>query len=101
MTSRFRILAIAAAVACLPVSAGLAQGTREDYERGQQFLPGNLRHRVYVADVTSHWIAEKNRFWYRKAGTKVTEFILVDAQQNTSSPAFDHARLAASLSKAA
>jgi dipeptidyl-peptidase 4 len=35
------------------------------------------------------------------AGTKVTEFILVDAPRNTSGPAFDHARLAVSLSKAA
>src|SRR5258707_507111 len=32
---------------------------------------------------------------------KATEFILVDAEQNASGPAFDHARLAASLSKAA
>ena len=78
---------------------GSAQGTREDYQRAEQFLPGNLRHRIYVADVTPHWIAKKNRFWYRKAGTKVTEFILVDADQNTSGPAFDHARLAESLSK--
>src|SRR5947207_2415144 len=96
-----RTLAIAAVVVFLRLPAGLAQGTREDYLRAQQFLPGNLRHRVYVADVIPHWIAEKNRFWYRKAGTKGTEFILVDAEQNASGPAFDHARLAASLSKAA
>ena len=101
MTTCCRTLAIAAVVAFLPLPAGLAQGTREDYQRAQQFLPGNLGHRVYVADVIPHWIAEKNRFWYRKAGTKGTEFILVDAQQNASGPAFDHARLAASLSKAA
>jgi dipeptidyl-peptidase-4 len=101
MTSCCRTLAIAAVVAFLPVLASLAQGTREDYQRAQQFLPGNLRHRVYVADVIPHWIAEKNRFWYRKAGTKGTEFILVDAGQNTSGPAFDHGRLAASLTKAA
>src|SRR5437667_2850356 len=101
MTTCSRTLAIAAVVAFLPLPAVLAQGTREDYQRAQQFLPGNLRHRVYVADVIPHWIAEKNRFWYRKAGTKGTEFILVDAEQNASGPAFDQARLAASLSKAA
>jgi dipeptidyl-peptidase-4 len=101
MTSCCRILAIAALFAFLPVPAGLAQGTREDYQRAEQFLPGNLRHRVYVADVIPHWIAEKNRFWYRKAATKGTEFILVDAGQNTSGPAFDHGRLAASLTRAA
>jgi dipeptidyl-peptidase-4 len=79
---------------------GEAQGTREDYQHAEQFLPGNLRHRVYVADVTAHWIAKKNRFWYRKAGTKGTEFIVVDAEQNSAGPAFDHGRLATSLSKA-
>src|SRR5689334_16339808 len=77
-----------------------AQGIREDYQRAEQFLPGNLRHRIYVAEVAPHWIAKKNRFWYRKAGTKATEFLLVDAEQNSTSPAFDHERLAASLSKA-
>src|SRR5439155_350960 len=58
------------------------------------------RHRVYIAEVIPHWIAEKSRFWYRKAGTKGTDFILVDRERNTSGPAFDHARLAVSLSKA-
>jgi len=83
----------------IPIGHGVAQGTREDYQRAEQFLPGNLRHRAYVADVMPHWIAKKNRFWYRKAGTKATEFILVDAEQNSQGPAFDHARLAASLGK--
>ena len=77
-----------------------AQGTREDYQRAEQFLPGNLRHRIYVAEVAPHWIAKKNRFWYRKVGTNATEFLLVDPDQNSSGPAFDHSRLAASLSKA-
>src|SRR5213080_731495 len=101
MTTCSRTLAIAAVVAFLPLPAVLAQGTREDYQRAQQFLPGNLRHHVYVADVTPHWIAEKNRFWYRKAGMKGAEFILVDPAQDTFGPAFDHPRLAISLAKAA
>jgi dipeptidyl-peptidase-4 len=81
--------------------AALAQGTLQDYQRAEKFLPGNARHLVYVADVTPHWIEKTNRFWYRKAGTSQTEFILVDAEQNTSASAFDHQRLATSLSHAA
>ena len=77
-----------------------AQGTREDYQRAEQFLPGYLRHRIYVAEVAPHWIAKKNHFWYRKVGAKATEILLVDPDQNSSGPAFDHSRLAASLSKA-
>ena len=83
-----------------PMGHAAAQGKREDYQRAEQFLPGNLRHRIYVADVAPHWIAKKDRFWYRRAGTKGAEFLLVDADQNTSGPAFDHVRLADSLSKA-
>src|SRR6266567_2090060 len=89
-----------AVVSLFCASWSVAQGTRGDYHRAEQLLPGNLRHRIYVAEVAPHWIAKKNRFWYRKAGTKAVEFLLVDAEQNSSGPAFDHARLAASLSKA-
>jgi dipeptidyl-peptidase-4 len=79
----------------------LAQGKLEDYQRAQQFLSGNLRHLVYVADVSPHWIEKTSRFWYRKSAPAGSEFILVDPEKNTSVPAFDHARLAAALSLAA
>jgi len=78
-----------------------SQGKLEDYQRAQQFLPGNLRHLVYVADVNPHWIEKSSRFWYRKSSPSGSEFILVDAEHNMSAPAFDHARLAEALSHAA
>lgn len=78
-----------------------AQGTLADYQRAERFLPGNVRHQIYVADVAPHWIEKTSRFWYRKVGPNGTEFILVDAAQNSSAPAFDHTKLAASLSHAA
>ena len=87
------------ALLLFPLGRAKAQGTFEDYHRAEGFLAGNLRHHIYVADVMPHWIAKKNRFWYRKQGTKATEFLLVDAEQNTKGPAFDHAKLGASLSK--
>src|ERR1700691_4478390 len=77
-----------------------AQGALADYQRAEKFLPGNTRHQIFVADVTPHWIEKSSRFWYRKVGPSGSEFILVDAAQNTSAPAFDHAKLAASLSRA-
>ena len=94
-----RIIVVALLFLTLPLA--FAQGTLEDYQRAERFLPGNVRHLVYVADVTPHWIEKTNRFWYRKAGLKKTQFVLVDAEQNTSGPAFDHERLAAALSHAA
>ncbi len=78
-----------------------AQGTLEDYRRAESFQTGAQRKLITVADVTPHWIAKSSRFWYRAAGPKKTEFILVDAAQNTAAPAFDHERLAAALAHAA
>lgn len=72
-------------------------GTLADYQRARQFLPGNLRHSIYVADVSPHWIDKTNRFWYHKVSPKGSEFILVDAERNTAGPAFDHEKLAAAL----
>ncbi|MFI5069526.1 MAG: DPP IV N-terminal domain-containing protein [Terriglobales bacterium] len=93
-------------IAAILVFAGLtrqafAQGTLEDYQRAQRFLPGNLRHMVFIADVRANWIEKTNRFWYRRVGPKGIEFVLVDAQNNTSVPAFDQTKLAAALSQAA
>lgn len=87
-------------IACFFVVQGsLAQGTLADYQRAQQFLPGNLRHIVFPADVDPHWIGKSNRFWYRRLSSKGTEFVLVDSAKNTAEPAFDHAQLAAKLSQ--
>src|ERR1700691_2997686 len=77
-----------------------AQGTREDYERAEKFLAGNLQHSVYVANVVPNWLNKSSRFWYRKLSPSGKEFILVDSTQNSQKPAFDHARLAAALSRA-
>ena len=78
---------------------GLAQGMREDYERARKFLPGNLRHLIYVAEVSPHWVDKTDRFWYRKTSPNGSEFILVDAEKNTVQPAFDQERLAATLAR--
>src|SRR5262249_7132103 len=55
---------------------------------------------VYKEKVTPHWFADGTKFWYRndlKGGAK--EFVLVDAEAGTRGAAFDHAKLAAGLSK--
>ncbi len=101
MSVRLRSWVLSFTLPLLFLTVALAQGRLEDYQRAQQFLPGNLRHIVYLADVNPHWIEKTSRFWYRKASPGGSEFILVDAEHNTSSPAFDHARLAAALSTAA
>ena len=77
-----------------------AQGARSDYDRANglgQFVAG----KVFRAAVKPNWIAGSDRFWYRNelAGGQ-REFVLVNPAQATKKPAFDHARIAAGLSKA-
>src|SRR5215470_12287845 len=63
---------------------------------------GGPERGVYKSQITPHWFQENTRFWYRndlRDGAK--EFIVVDAEHGTRQPAFDHQKLAVSLSKAA
>jgi hypothetical protein len=82
----------------LPAMA-YAQGTLADYERAQ-----NLRKRFGGAAIDlpgrAVWIEQTSRFWYRKSVKGGNEFVLVDADTLARKPAFDHERLAASLSAA-
>jgi dipeptidyl-peptidase-4 len=76
-----------------------AQGTPQDFERAEKFLPGNVRHLVVDGTVFPNWIGTTSRFWYRKEIGRESQFVLVDPEKNTSGPAFDQARLAATLSR--
>lgn len=98
MANRGRWLVLTALLTFPISSAG--QGTLQDYQRAVQYLPGNLRHHVFPADVTPHWIEKTERFWYHKVSAQGASFVLVDAEKGTSEPAFDHPRLAEALSKA-
>ncbi len=93
----FLILCCFAAVLCR------AQGTREDYDRAQRFLPWNVDRLVTEAQVGPRWIEKTDKFWYRKAAPRggPKEFLLVDPAAKTRGPAFDQGKLAAGLSAAA
>ena len=57
--------------------------------------------KVFRDRVAPHWFAGNNRFWYRnELRDGAAEFVVVDAERGVRGPAFDHARLAAALSKA-
>ena len=76
------------------------QGTRADYERANKLRDKFQGLAVNVPERAS-WIGTTSRFWYRKSVKGGNEFVLVDAETLTKKPAFDHAKLAASLSAAA
>jgi dipeptidyl aminopeptidase/acylaminoacyl peptidase len=79
--------------------ASEAQGTLADYQRA-----AGLRAKYEAASLNipekPTWL-EGNRFWYRKSVPGGHAFVVVDPASAAKSPAFDHEKLAASLSKAA
>jgi dipeptidyl aminopeptidase/acylaminoacyl peptidase len=92
-------LALAILVVGLVALAASPAATQDSPQRKGKFGPGlNLPK----GQITPHWFSDDTKFWYRndlKGGAR--DFILVDADAGKKEPAFDHARLAASLSKAA
>ena len=75
-----------------------AQGKLENYNRAKQFLPGNIEKLTAAMRVSPRWINETSKFWYRNTLHEGKEFILVDPEKNTKNRAFDHKKLAESLS---
>jgi dipeptidyl-peptidase-4 len=74
--------------------------TSEDYARAEKFMGYNTAPLVYNTGVRPTFL-DADRFWYRVTRESGAEFVVVDPAKGTKSPAFNHAALAASLSKAA
>jgi len=75
-----------------------AQLTPADYERALS-LQQKYRGLVLHLPDAPEWANAADRFVYRRTVHGGHEFVLVDAEKQTAGPAFDHARLAASLAK--
>ncbi len=75
-----------------------AQGTAADYERA-----GGLKGRYESAAIdvagAPTWIGNTHRLWYRKLSRGVNVYMIFDADTSQKNAAFDHDKIAASLSK--
>ncbi len=91
------ILTIFALTAVYSSEGGTPYLTSADYQQAERFLSWNLTGKVYGGNVSPNWV-DDNRFWYRNRFAKGYEFIYVDPGAGTRSRAFDHERLASSLS---
>jgi dipeptidyl aminopeptidase/acylaminoacyl peptidase len=80
----------------LPAPA-LAQGTLADYARADS-LEDRLGGLVIDIAEAPNWIAESNRFWYRKSVAGGFRFVTVDAVSRSKQPSFDHDRMAGAVS---
>jgi dipeptidyl aminopeptidase/acylaminoacyl peptidase len=77
-----------------------AQGKQADYERANGLREKFQSLALNIVSQTT-WIEKTHRFWYRKTIKGGFEFEIMDAESRVKKPAFDHEKLAASLSAAA
>jgi dipeptidyl-peptidase-4 len=80
--------------------AGNANYDYINYSRAEEFIPVNVIPTLYNVSITPNWIDGTNSFWYMEAGRWSHTFLLVDVQNRTRQPAFNHTALAAALAKA-
>src|SRR6476661_7340697 len=74
--------------------------TAADYARAEKFLGATVNPLVVGGSVSPAWLAD-DRLTYRNTTADGSEFILVNPLKKTRMPAFDHVKLAATLSTAA
>ena len=88
-------------VLVLPLASStlLAQGSAADYVRAES-LSARVRGKIVNVVNQTNWIGATPWLWYRKTTPTGTGFVLVDAEHQQKTPAFDQARLAAALSVA-
>jgi hypothetical protein len=99
MTSRQLFWTTALCAMVLAPAVVTAQGTAADYERANGL---RVKYEGLAVNVPGRatWIEKTNHFWYRKSVKGGNEFVWFDAEAQQKRPAFDHARLAASLASA-
>ena len=90
------VLTIAMVLSAIPV---FAQGTQADYDRALG-LRRKFEALVGNSAEAPRWIPRTHKAFYRRTVKGGHDFILVDADAKTKGPAFDHSRIAASLSSA-
>ena len=95
-TARFIGLLAVCSFLALPT---LAQGTRQDYARAEALRNKYEGAAVDIAGSPST-VGRTHRFWYRKSVKDGSQFVVIDADTQQKQPAFDHDRIARSLSAA-
>ncbi|RYG26249.1 MAG: hypothetical protein EOO01_42130, partial [Chitinophagaceae bacterium] len=70
--------------------------------RDAKVSDSTIRNKVFKTSVSANWLEGNNAFWYRNLlKDSVREYIWVDAATGVKKLLFDHAKLAASIGRAA
>ncbi|HUE70552.1 MAG TPA: DPP IV N-terminal domain-containing protein [Pirellulaceae bacterium] len=93
------LLALVIGLLLILSAAAHGQGTADDYQRAAR-LRQTTQNKVFRSQVRPQWLPGSSRLWYRlEVGPREHQFVLVDAAHGERQPAFDHARLAAALTR--
>ncbi|MCA1197012.1 S9 family peptidase [Sphingomonas sp. R647] len=94
-------MSIAGGLALAPPAAAQSDApvTVADVERASTFYPANVRKLVRNAAPVPNWNGASDYFWYRHEIEGGVRFVTVNAATGKAEPAFDHARVAAMLSR--
>ena len=84
---------------CVPQKVVVSRSLLDLEGSAKRFYPDNLSPITEDLQLVPNWIFESDVFWYKKKTASGRQYIRVDARTGVQSPAFDHQRLAASLSK--
>ena len=82
----------------MPVAFGSPDAA--DIARAEQFLPADVIPMLYNVSVSPNWIDGTDSFWYLKTCREGKQFVLVDVENRTRQPAFNHTALAKALAAA-
>jgi hypothetical protein len=95
-TAACRVAVLLAGMLLVPTEM-FAQGTMSDYQRALS-LRDTLGDKLHNVPGDPHWLEQSPHFWYRRSVKGGNAFVLVNAAQRQKQPAFDHDRLATTLS---
>jgi dipeptidyl aminopeptidase/acylaminoacyl peptidase len=96
---RLTVLAACIAIATPAAAQSTPKITAADYDRAVRFLAPSVNPLVVGGEVAAHWLPD-GRFWYRNEVAGGHEFIIVNPARKSRARAFDHAAIAAAISKA-
>ncbi|MBU0754336.1 MAG: S9 family peptidase [Planctomycetes bacterium] len=70
-----------------------------NWEAALKWLPDKNYARIMSTELRPHWLPDSDRFWYGYLTGAGLKYWLVDPVQKSRVPLFDHARLAAELTR--
>ncbi|TAG12450.1 MAG: S9 family peptidase, partial [Sphingobacteriia bacterium] len=84
---------------CNPILAQQTPITKANYNLAARFSPQKVQKMVFSTTVDPHWLKKSDRFWYTYETTEGKKWMIVDASKAEKKPLFDHALLAAKLTR--